>query len=221
MAELITMVISDIRKFVSQQTELMFNEGDFQLQLGVFLRQSKRYDAVHVEYYIPNDLAAKAGYDWDSNLYIDIVCRKDGEYIPIELKYPTKLVVKNARRFGMLVEDVPLMRNQGAQNLVKYNFWKDVRRIEIIKHLFRDVHSGVAVMLTNDSSYTRPVRSSSACFPFSTAEGIEAGGATMDWLGNPAVRRDHTPFVLDGKYRIAWTEHLIDDEKFYLTIITI
>lgn len=221
MAELINTVISDIGEFVLKQTELMFNEGDFQLQLAVFLRQSLHYDAVQVEYYIPNDLAAKAGYDWDSNLYIDIVCHKGGEYIPIELKYPTKLVVKNAQRFGTLLKDVHLMRNQGAQDIVRYNFWKDVRRCEIIKHLFPNVRNGVAVMLTNDSSYTRPVRSTSACLPFSMAEGISVGGGIMDWQGTPAVKRDHKPFILDGKYSVKWSEHSIDYEKFYLTIIKI
>lgn len=218
---LIDQIISDIREFVERQQELMFNEGDFQLQLAVFLRQSGNYDDVQVEYYIPNDLAANAGYDWDSNLYIDIVCAKDGEYSPVELKYPTRLVTRDARRFGTLLKDVHLMRNQGAQDIVRYNFWKDVRRCEIIRHLFPAVKNGVAVMLTNDASYTRPVRSTSACFPFSTAEGSVAGGGVLGWQGNPTVSRNHTPFVLDGTYRVEWSEHTIDDEKFYLTIIKI
>lgn len=214
-------VKSDITAFVNAQRELMFNEGDFQLQLAVYLLRSGHYDDLNVEYNIPNELAAQAGYDWDSNLYIDIVCRRSEEYVAIELKYPTRLVVKDARRFGSLLKNVRLMKNQAAQNLVQYNFWKDVRRCEIIKQLFPAVKSGLAVMLTNDPSYTRSIRRDSVSVPFSVAQGVTAGGGTMDWQGPTAMRSKHTPFVLDGRYTVDWTEHTIDNEKFNLLIITI
>jgi hypothetical protein len=221
MAGLATIIIKDIIFFVKHQSELMFNEGDFQLQLSVYLLKSGHYDDVQVEYYLPNELATKAGYDWDSNLYLDIVVRKGDDYCPIELKYPTKRVVKDAMRFGKMLSDVQLMRNQGAQDIVRYNFWKDVRRGEIVKALFPKATSALAVMLTNDVSYTRPVRTSSACYPFRTTEGSVIGPGLMDWNGMPARRNSHTPFHLDGKYIVNWQKFLIDENEFYLAIIQI
>jgi hypothetical protein len=221
MAGLTTIIIKDIISFVEQQKELMFNEGDFQLQLSVHLLKSGHYDDVQVEYYLPNELATKAGYDWDSNLYLDIVVRKGDDYCPIELKYPTKRVVKEAVRFGEKLSNVQLMRNQGAQDIVRYNFWKDVRRGEIVKALFPKATSALAVMLTNDASYTRPVRSTSACYPFRTTEGSVIGPGLMDWNGMPAIGASHTPFHLDGKYTVKWEKYLIENEVFYLAIVQI
>ncbi len=221
MDNLPSLIKKDIISFVAHQTELMFNEGDFQLQLSVWLLKSGHYDDVQVEYYLPNEMATEAGYDWDSNLYLDIVVRKGDSYCPIELKYPTKRVVKNAIRFGKELQDVQLMRNQGAQDIVRYNFWKDVRRGEIVKALFPKVAKAFAVMLTNDKYYTRPVRGSAACFPFRTTEAAVIGPGIMDWNGKPAIRKDHTPFQLAGQYMVNWHNYLIDTENFYLTIIEI
>lgn len=219
--KLIESLKNDIDNFVGQQQELMFNEGDFQIQLAVYLRLTGHYDDVRVEYCLPNGLAAKAGYDWDSNLYLDIVVRRGDSYCPVELKYPTKGVVKDARRFGSLIAQVQLLRNHGAQDIARYNFWKDVRRIEIIRRLFPKAKNGIAVMLTNDASYTRPMRPGSAAVPFSMHHGHSIGGGTMDWQGAPSVRKDHQPFHLDGSYSVKWTEHTIDGEKFFLTTIII
>jgi hypothetical protein len=221
LSSLTTIIVADIISFVEHQSELMFNEGDFQLQLSVYLLKSGHYDDVQVEYYLPNELAAMAGYDWDSNLYLDIVVRKDEYYCPIELKYPTKRVVKDAKRFGEKLSNVQLMRNQGAQDIVRYNFWKDVRRGEIVKALFPKVTGALAVMLTNDESYTRPVRPSSACYPFRTTENAVIGPGLMDWNGLPAMRDSHVPFHLDGKYIVKWDKYLIENEVFYITIIQI
>lgn len=221
MSSLVSTVADDVRAFVGQQQELMFNEGDFQLQLAVYLRLSGHYDDVQVEYYIPNSLAGEAGYDWDSNLYIDIVVRRGDDFVPVELKYPTRRVVRTVTRFGRLLPDVVLMRNQGAQDIVSYNFWKDVRRCEIIRKLFPAAKGALAVMLTNDPYYVRPMRPTSAGHPFTTEEGATAGAGTMDWQGSPAIRRNHMPFNLDSRYTIRWTNHAIDGETFYLTIVTI
>ena len=43
--------------------------------------------------------------------------------------------------------------NQGAQNVVRYLFWKDVKRIEYFSSLSKDAVGGIALLLTNDSIY--------------------------------------------------------------------
>jgi hypothetical protein len=221
MISLTAVIMKDIISFVEHQSELMFNEGDFQLQLSVYLLKSGHYDEVQVEYYLPNKMATMAGYDWDSNLYLDIVVRNGDDFCPIELKYPTKKVVRDANRFGKKLQNVQLMRNQGAQDIVRYNFWKDVRRGEIVKALFPNVTGALAVMLTNDESYTRSVRPSSACYPFRTTEGAVIGPGPMDWNGDSTIRSSHTPFHLEGQYLVKWDKFLIENESFYIAIVQI
>ncbi len=221
MPNLVSCIKQDVISFVEHQPELMFNEGDFQLQLSVWLLRTGHYDDVQVEYYLPNEMASEAGYDWDSNLYLDVVVRRGEDYCPIELKYPTKGLVREATRFGTKLKSVQLLRNHGAQDIVRYNFWKDVRRGEIVKALFPKVKNALAVMLTNDESYIKQVRSTAACYPFRTTENEMIGSCLMDWKGTPMIRKNHLPFQLDGKYRVNWTRHLIENEIFYLTIIEI
>ena len=149
---MLSRLLSDIRQFLQQCPELMFNERDFQMQLAVFLRLTRNYDDVDVEYFIPNSVAIEKGYEWKSDLRLDIVVRKGEKYAVVELKYHTRRIVKDIKRFNTLLPNVEVIKNHGAQDIVSYNFWKDVRRIEIIKALFPDnVEGGVAVMLTKDA----------------------------------------------------------------------
>lgn len=157
------------------------------MQLAVAMRKGGKYDDVDVEYFIPNEVAADGGYEWASDLRLDIVVRKDGKYAVVELKYPTKRIESEIHRFGRLLKRkdkngkdggtlFEIVKNQGAQDLVRYNFWKDVRRVEIIKALFPEsVIGGVAVMLTNDSYYTRSLKPGTLCEAFSTVDDEETG----------------------------------------------
>lgn len=211
-------VTADIRAFIAQQRELMFNELDFQIQLAMYLRSTGHYDDVDVEYTLPCKMVPD--YNWPNNLRIDLVVSRGGRFCPVELKYPTRKVVKPISRFGENVS-VVVMKNQGAQDIVRYNFWKDVRRMECLCRRFAGIDGAVAVMMTNDPSYTRPVRPASACAPFSTAADHTVGPGTVDWLGTPAVREKLKPFSLDGSYTVQWQAAVIDDIEFNYTIITI
>lgn len=218
-SSLVDTVASDIREFIERQQELLFNEFDFQMQLALYLRASGHYDDVDAEYFLPNSVVE--GYDWDSNMYLDIVASRDGEFVPVELKYTTRSTRRDILRFGQLIPDVEIMRNQGAQDNKRYDFWKDVRRVELVRKLFPAVKAGLAVFLTCDPAYTRSPREDSSNAPFSMAPGHEVGAGMMDWNGNPATRAKHMPFRLDGRYTTEWHTTLIDGMKFYYTIVKI
>lgn len=209
----------DIASFITSRRELMFNELDFQLRLALALLKSGRYDDIDVEYSLPRSIIAD--YDWDSSLRIDLVASRAGEYCPVELKHPTRAVNRPITRFGRDFPGETVMKNQGAQDLVRYNFWKDVRRLELLRRIFPAVSGGVAVMLTNDSSYTRPPRPASKCAPFSMHPGHSVGGGTVDWFGTPAVIATHPPFTLDGTYSLTWRQTAIDGIPYYYTILKI
>lgn len=212
-------VAYDIRSFLAQQEELMFNELDIQIQLALYLRASGHYDDVDVEYSLPNE--SLPDYDWGSNLRIDLVVSRDGEYCPVELKYPTRKVTQSILRFGVDVPEAVVMKNQGAQDIVRYNFWKDVRRMESLRKRFATIKNGIAFIMTNDPSYVRSVRNTSSCAPFSTAEGHKVGPGTVDWQNDPKVRKNHPAFNLDGSYSLHWDSKTINGIQFYYSSIII
>lgn len=210
----------DIVNFIENHDELMFNERDFQMQLAVDLRASGRYDDVEVEYFIPNSSAILKGYEWNSDLRLDIVVKSGEKYAVIELKYPTRRIITDIKRFGTLLSGVEIIKNHGAQDIVSYNFWKDVRRIEIIKSLFPDkVVGGFAVMLTNDKYYTKGPRPGSICDAFSTADGRAGIHGLLDWSRKTATSKGLPPFSLDGQYYVQWHPSNIDNNIFYYTLI--
>lgn len=219
---LINKLTEHIIEFIEHQDELMFNERDFQMQLAVAFRESGDYDDVEVEYFIPNSEVISKGYEWDSDLRLDIVVKRDGKFAVVELKYPTRRVVTDIKRFDNILSGVEIVKNHGAQDIVSYNFWKDVRRIEIIRALFPDsVEGGIAVLLTNDAFYTRGPRHGSICEAFSTADGRTGIHGLLEWTRPTATSKGLPPFSLEGWYSLKWEDVEIENNKFYYTLIEI
>ena len=171
MATLIDIVRQDVFAFLDSNNELLFNERDFQMHLATWLRNSANaYDDVDVEYYVPK--SELNNYVWDSELRLDIVVKKAGEYCPVELKYKTKKVERQISRFDEKLNDkVVVMKNQGAQDLGMYDFWKDIRRVELVSRRFKSVKGGLAVFVTNDSLYTKESRQNSNNYLLNMNEG--------------------------------------------------
>lgn len=207
------LVKNDIKSFfasIDEQDLLFFNERDMQVKLAVYLMQSgNNYDEVDLEYFIPyKQLRKRLGeaYLWKSDIYLDIVVRKGDEYVAVELKYPTKKIAKPLPRFGEVLEeeDATLLKEHSAQDIVQYNFWKDVRRLELLKKCFPSVKKGFAIMLTNDMLYTKPRRKGIACEEFST-EGDIRHSRSKHWHNRKAwMEKGYPDFDLDEQYSIEW-----------------
>ncbi len=218
MKNLVDLAEQDVLDFLRTNQELLFNERDFQMHLATHLRQTKHYDDVDVEYYVPCD--ALENYIWNSELRLDILVQKNEEYLPIELKYKTKRAEKNVLRFGENIEKIQVLKNQGAQDLGMYDFWKDVRRIELVRNRFKNVHNGLAVFLTNDSLYTTQTRNTSNNFLLNMAEGKH--GKEKHWQKpETACAKTHLDFEVEKEYSIHWDTKQIEDVDFYYCIVTI
>ena len=215
--ELIYLVRNDIKSFLTSNRELLFNERDFQMRLSLSLLASKHYDDVDLEYHLP--IGQKFSFDREYERSIDIVVRRGNEYVPIELKYKLKAISGRISRFGeKSSEDVSIVTNQAAQNLGRYAFWKDVRRIELVKKHFRAVNAGIAVFLTNDESYLKS-RVGTNYYAFSMDEGRQVSGV-LDWK----VPNNNYPSIpLDGTYVIRWGKTSFNElmQTAYYTIVTI
>ena len=220
MTALIDIVRRDVFAFLESNDELLFNERDFQMHLATWLRGSaNRYDDVDVEYYVPK--SELENYVWDSELRLDIVVKKDGEYCPVELKYKTKKVERQITRFDEVMHDkVVVMKNQGAQDLGMYDFWKDVRRVELVRKRFAKVKGGLAVFVTNDPLYTKASRPTSNNYLLNMSEGVHS--REKHWL-NPesTCAKTHPDFEVEREYNIEWHNREVDGVDFYYQVVTI
>ena len=221
MSMLVDIVRADVFAFLESNDELLFNERDFQMHLATWLRNSTNcYDDVDVEYYVP--WQELEGYVWESELRLDIVVKKDGEYCPVELKYKTKKIERQISRFDEAMHDkVVVMKNQGAQDLGMYDFWKDVRRVELVRNRFERVKGGLAVFVTNDPLYTKGSKPTSNNYLFGMAG--EAARSTKKHWANPesTCAKSYPNFEVEQAYDVEWHDRAVDGVDFYYCIVTI
>ncbi len=206
-----------IEEFLSKNTKLFYNERDLQVNLALFLKSKGYYNNVFLEYSLPT----KELYP-DSNssadVRIDIVVEENGKYIPIELKYKTEKEEGKLNRFGEECSNIRL-KKQGAQNIGKYSFWKDIERIERIKERFKNVQVGFCVFVTNDKSYKQI--SGGATAPFSMEAGASRIG-DLRWDGDVELAKKLPTISLKGRHTIEkWDTTKNEDIEFYYTIIKV
>ena len=222
MTNLIEIVQKDVFAFLESYNELLFNERDFQMHLATWLRNSdNHYDDVDVEYYVPK--TELDNYIWDSELRLDIVVKKDGEYCPVELKYKTKKVERQISRFDEMLDDkVVVMKNQGAQDLGMYDFWKDVRRVELVRNRFKNVKGGLAVFVTNDQLYTKASRQNSNNYLLNMTEGKHS--TIKHWQNEDSVcakMKSYKSFEVEKEYSIKWHHRNVDNIPFHYCVVFI
>ena len=222
MTNLIEIVQKDVFAFLESYNELLFNERDFQMHLATWLRNSaNHYDDVDVEYYVPK--TELDNYIWDSELRLDIVVKKDGEYCPVELKYKTKKVERQISRFDEMLDDkVVVMKNQGAQDLGMYDFWKDVRRVELVRNRFKNVKGGLAVFVTNDQLYTKASRQNSNNYLLNMTEGKHS--VIKHWQNKDsacAKMKSYKSFEVEKEYSIKWHHRNVDNIPFHYCVVFI
>lgn len=215
---LVTEVSQDIANYLNSNNQLLFNERDFQMHLATYLRNTSKYDDVDLEYYVPHQ--ALSNYIWESELRLDILVRKGNEYLPVELKYKTKKVNKDILRFGENLSDIIVLKNQGAQDWGKYDFWKDVRRVELVRQRFRNIKNGLAVFVTNDDSYTKPSREKSNSYLLNMDEGMHS--IKKYWADSKsACAQNHPNFNVEKEYHIHWNNIIVEDIPFVYCIVEI
>jgi len=218
--KLIEQVKTDIQQYLDRKDgELLFNERDLQMHLAMHLKGTGHYNDVDVEYYVPH--GQLDNYIWKSELKLDILVRKDDEFLPVELKYKTKRHSKKLMRFNEVMPDeVEVLKNQGAQDLGMYDFWKDVRRVELVRRRFAAVNNGLAVFVTNDASYLNKGRPTSNNYRLNMAEGL--CDCNRHWQQpDSTCARTHPGFDLDNEYTIHWCSNIYEGVKFHYCIVEI
>lgn len=218
--DIVVRLRDDVVEFMENYDELITDERDLQVQLTVFLKM--RYEKVHTEYRIPRKVLRddKVGiFPWNNNISVDIVVEADKNFACLELKYATRAIVYEDRIFGESIKDIikdqenlnkiNIIKDQGAVDIVMYNYWKDVRRIEALKSSFPNVKGGVALIVTNNHLFWDEVQGSPAYINFSTSEGRTVEGA-LDWNDGFALGASFPGFCLDESYICNWNPTKIE-----------
>lgn len=236
-------VINHLSKFFEENDKIFFNERDLQMNLACYLK-NQGFD-VELEYKIATVfLQEKLGYKdkdsfsrifpWEEDeLAVDIVVHQNNVWLPIELKYKTKNVeLLNHTRFGETYDkECKIIKDQAAQDLGRYGFWRDVRRLEITSAAFKNVVGGIAVFLTNDDNYVN--------FPASNSKKLvqyrdfamnvsERSKGEMAWRHNENDEvfnaeenkwKDYPNFRISNSYKIEYKE--FDVQNYYCWILPV
>lgn len=184
-------------QYIKNLDHFLFNEKDLQVYLSLKIMNDPDFKSkvkLYTEYHIPHNLNIDFDNDyaiWGEVPSIDIVLEHKSEenlkkFILIELKYKhTAVGSTNFERFGKTLNNkVNLVTNQGAQNEGRYDFWKDVKRIELTTSHFENVIGGVAFFLTNDDRYSKNVDNGNDDSAFDMNVDKKEGGLCWKWEKN-------------------------------------
>jgi hypothetical protein len=168
------------------------SEDDFRRALSLALQRSLPDASIQMKYPI----------DEDRRTYVDIWVEHDGGVLAIELKYKTQhfTVEHDSELFAL--------KQHGAQDLARYDFIRDIERLERIVRERNDM-TGVAILLTNDHRYWNAGRGNAFDAAFRIWEGRLLHD-TLQWdeaTGPGTTKGRERPLQLYGMYRLHWSDY--------------
>jgi len=129
----------------------------------------------------------------------------------IELKYCTRRLDQSVagERFSLA--------NQLARDIKRYDFLKDIQRMEQVVTDYESANRGLAVLLTNDSLFWEPqTRTDVVDAEFHIYDGRRIGNSEMRW-GNDASdgtkRSREEPISLSNSYVLKWQNYSVLGDK--------
>lgn len=214
-----------MRQVIKDQITLALQNGndyylrelDIQIYIANHLINTRLFDRVFLEYHIASEMVINFPWPETNNVYIDIVVEHNGIYYPIEIKYKTVHQILPLNIFG-LNQNINLGQH-GAQNIGCYDFWKDVKRIEIFEQTFQNVNRGLVLFVSNDLTYKNPPLNENvgyAQFSIHNNRHI-AENSFLNWNGNLAVANRRPGFIVSYAYNIVW--NILPIEQHYYILI--
>ena len=219
-------VINEIDEFLDNAERTFISEVDLQVHLAMFLKE-KLNDKKELKYNVlleyPVDIKFKEvetnHYPWNNGVIsIDIIVESPNkQYLPIEIKYKTKGKEIETKLFG---EDNNRMKlkDQGARSNAKYDFWKDVKRIELLEIKFENVVEGIALFVTNDKNYKMKPRNTNVQYYNFRIDANKNISKEMYWNNNTTdeTKKSRPNFKFEYNYNLAIKD--IDNSDFYYIV---
>ena len=184
---------------LSLSRPLFHSEADFQHALAWHIHQTLPSVQLRLEFPVRFE---------EDTIYIDIWIPSEG--IALELKYPTRGVEidRDGESFRL--------REQSARDTRRYDFLKDVQRLEMVRAEKDVCKAGYAIILTNDQGYWSEPNTSATPDthrPMDAAFRIHEGRkikGELGWHGRPAkgtfLGREK-PIHLNGSYTMHWQDY--------------
>ena len=191
-------ILKIIDKLKSKR-KVFYSESDFQFALAWEIQKYYEKADVKVRLEYPNS----QGNDFSNPQkmeYVDIIVILDNKIYPIELKYKTKslTVVDN--------DETYCLKNQGAQNFGRYEYLKDIQRIEKFLEK-KDFQCGYAILLTNAELYWSKNNPDNMDAQFQIEDGDTKTG-TLIWNGETKDKmKKGRSITLQREYKIKWNEY--------------
>ena len=186
-----TLDIPGLMVTLSEERPIFHSEADFQHALAWQLRKVMPKDEIRLEYKpFQNE-----------KMYLDIWLSCAG--VAIELKYLTKRLEQRSKQESFALLD------QRAQPIRRYDFLRDVQRLERVVADFELAEVGYAILLTNDSPYWKHSSRSTIDKNFRLHQGTKIAG---DRAWSPKAAEGTTndreePIRLKGSYDCVWRDY--------------
>lgn len=188
-----TINIHEMLAEVASSRSIFHSEADFQHAFAWELHRRFSDASIRLE----KPIATKEGV-----AHLDILVQRGPELLAIELKYKT-------RKLSVDVDGESYsLRNHGAQDIGRYDFIKDIRRLEDIS----EAHPGAvgfAVLLTNESSYWRPPSSATtvdAAFRLHDGRLLTGNVAWGSGASAGTMKSREKPIKLRASYPLEWRD---------------
>ena len=188
------MIPIDIEALLSElavRRPIFHSEADFQHELAWQIREMT-ISEIRLEYPYPGDNPRR----------LDVWLPRHG--LAIELKYCTRRLEANSHGEAFA------LREQGAQDIRRYDFLKDIQRLEDACAEWEDCKSGLAVFLTNDHTYWQPPkRTGTLDAAFRLHEGRTIHG-DRPWAAETSpgtMKTRESPVSLQGAYQMKWRHY--------------
>jgi len=179
---------------LAKERSIFHSEADFQHALAWTIQREFPEASVRLE--LPIQIKNKL-------LHVDIWIIHKGQIIGIELKYLVRKMTTQLN--GELFQ----LNNQSAQDIRRYDFIKDIKRLEDIAEE-RKNFTGYAILLTNDTSYwSEPTNPDTIDAMFRLQEGRILKGK-LSWgkkASEGTIKGREQSIVLKNRYEVRWQDY--------------
>lgn len=189
------------------ERQLFCSEAHFQHVLAMSLADDGFRNSIYPEFpVLASDITGK------KEIYIDLVIKNNGKYVPIELKYKTK-----KSKINVVGKEI-LLKHHAAYDISRYDFVRDIGRIEaLISDEVNNMDQGFAIFLTNDSNYwSDPLPNWENCCDanFRIHNKPQFSG-NVQWgkTASPGTTKGRPNFKLKGNYNIKWVDYTKEDPE--------
>lgn len=198
-----TELLNSIVNSMASERPFFYSEADFQHSLAIALK-AKGYD-VFLEYPITI---------YKKTYHIDIIVRNGaGELYPIELKYKTAALTCPG------LTGNHKLSIHSAQDINRFLFWKDVKRLEDLK-LYSEgkLSKGFVIMLTNDGDYWSQPKSQN---PIDQRFRIHSSAAVQNvlWTGEKCNNNDYHAGTVTYKHFTLGALYIVPQWIDYSSVI--